>query len=449
MRKQRNGLTTDLYQLTMADAYLRGGMADKRATFDLFVRSLPRGWSYFIACGVEEAVDALHDLAFYSDEINFLRKQGFSADFCDYLMDFRFRGTVRGLREGTPFFPHEPVLEVTGNIIEAQIVETLLLNIINYQTLIASKAKRIVEAARPGNVVDFGLRRAPGSEAGVLAARAAFIAGAVATSNVEAGKRYGIPVKGTHAHSYVMAHETELEAFKAWCAAWPNGTTLLIDTYDLEGGARNVVRVVESGCKVDAVRIDSGDLAEGASLVRSIFDKAGLPDIKILVSGDLNEHKIAPLKAAPIDGYGVGTEMVTARPEAALGGVYKLVDVDGRPCIKKSRGKETWPGTKQVWRYRGPTSFQFLDILASEEEDCPLPQPSTADEWEPMMVTLVENGERKQARVPLEATAAYCNEEFRRLPYRVREGMEPMVYVSPTIFQKRDRAVARIMEEEA
>lgn len=445
-------LTTDLYQLTMAAAYLKSGMADRQATFDLFVRSLPRGWNYLIACGVEEALEVLADFRFLYDEISFLRAQGFDHDFCDYLMDFRFRGRVRGLPEGTPFFPNEPILEVTGNIIEAQVVETILLSLINYQTLIASKASRVVEAARPAQVVDFGLRRAPGPEAGIRAARAAYIAGVAATSNVEAGRIFNIPIKGTHAHSFIMSHETELDAFKAWCAAFPKGTSLLIDTYDVEEGARNVVRAVESGCKVTAVRIDSGDLAENAKLVRSILDSARLSNIEIIVSGDLNEERITALKGAPIDGYGVGTEMVTARPEAALGGVYKLVEVDGRPTVKLSRGKETWPGKKQIWRYTGSdASVPCVDVLAAEGEDCPVVFLSNPGEWMPLMETFMENGMILSDRRPfLSESRRRCGSMVAQLPEAVKSGeRKDTLFVSPAIQEKRDRAVAKIREAQA
>jgi nicotinate phosphoribosyltransferase len=276
------------------------------------------------------------------------------------------------------------MLEVTGNLIEAQIVETLLLSIINYQTLVCSKASRIVETARPATIVDFGLRRAPGPEAGVRAARAAFIAGAIATSNVEAGRRFGIPISGTHAHSFVMAFPTELEAFRAWCKAYPEGTTLLIDTYDVVQGARNACQVVREGAALKAVRIDSGDFVTNTRQVRTILNDAGLEHVRILVSGDMNENKIQALgrvedepfesgrgfiyrKRAPIDGFGVGTDMVTARPESALGGVYKLVQVDSLPCIKTSSGKATWPGAKQVWRYPDDS----VDVICAYKEDAP------------------------------------------------------------------------------
>jgi nicotinate phosphoribosyltransferase len=416
---------TDLYQLTMAQAYLKLGMGQTCATFDLFVRNLPKDWRYLVACGIEEALDTLEDFRFSGEDAAFLAQNGFSQEFCDYLRAFRFRGTVRGVREGTPVFPHEPLLEVTGNIIEAQIVETILLSLVNYQTLICSKASRIVAAAQPAAIVDFGLRRAPGPEAGIRAARAAYIAGATGTSNVEAAKRFGIPINGTMAHSFVMAHASELEAFRAWCEVYPEyqGTTLLIDTYNVEQGARNACQVVREGAALRAVRLDSGDFEKDTYRVRTILDDAGLGHVRIIVSGDMNEDKIyalkhiplydatygspsgvdiPPYKSAPIDGFGVGTEMVTARPEAALGGVYKLVEVDGKPRIKLSSGKETWPGRKQVWR------SPDLDILGLESE--------TGIQGRPLLELLLQDGKRLRKSLPLTAVRDYCRKEVKSLP---------------------------------
>jgi nicotinate phosphoribosyltransferase len=447
--KTNHGLTTDLYQLTMAAAYLRefgeNGRVEKRATFDLFVRSLPRDWKYLIACGIEEAIDCLRDLRFTPRDVKYLAQQGFSRSFCNYLLDFRFRGSVYGVLEGTPFFANEPILEVEGNLIEAQIVETLLLSIINYQTLIASKASRVVQAAGDLPVVDFGLRRAPGPEAGIRAARAAFIAGAVSTSNVEAGRLYGIPVKGTHAHSYVMAHETELEAFKAWCAANPDGTSLLIDTYDVEEGARNVVRAVRSGCAVDSVRIDSGNLETNTKAVRAIFDEAGLRHIRILVSGDLNEDKVGHLRIMneDIGGFGVGTDMVTARPESALGGVYKLVEIAGRPVIKLAEGKTTWPGKKQIWRCLS-TDGKFKDVIGAAGED----PPSGFTSVQPLLVPLMLEGKVVKDPRPLSEIVSYRRDQLERInPDGSWWKAEYPVDVSDVIREKKAEAERRLRGE--
>ena len=420
-------LTTDLYQLTMVDAYLKAGIQNKRAVFDLFVRSLPKGWSYLIACGIDEALECLENFKFLSEDIDFLRKSGLSHDLCDYLMDFRFKGDVRAVDEGTLIFQNEPILEVTGNLVEAQIVETLLLSIINYQTLVCSKASRIVETARPATIVDFGLRRAPGPEAGVRAARAAFIAGAIATSNVETGRRFGIPISGTHAHSFVMAFPTELEAFRAWFKAYPEGTTLLIDTYDVEQGARNACQVVREGAALKAVRIDSGDFTTNTRRVRIILNDSGLEHVRILVSGDMNENKIAALKKAeaPVDGYGVGTDMVTARPEAALGGVYKLVQVDNLPRIKTSSGKATWPGAKQVWRYPDDN----VDVICGYKEDAP--RELLCEQGErlvlrhkvatPLLTRAMVAGRRVYTAKSARQVAEHCKEELSYLPAYLKD----------------------------
>lgn len=425
------GLCTDFYQLTMAQAYLHEwdakGVRQKRATFDLFVRSMPPGWTYLIACGIDEALVALRDVQFTEEDIAYLRKHpSMTEEFLDYLRSWRFEGDVAGVAEGTPIFPNEPILEVSGDIIETQLVETMLLSIINYQTLIASKASRIVAAADPLPVIDFGLRRAPGLEAGIRAARAAFIAGVTATSNVEAGRRYGIPVKGTHAHSYVMAHDSEYEAFVTWCRAQREPTTLLIDTYDVERGAANVVRAVKNGCRVSAVRIDSGDLVENAQKARAIFSAGGMGEMRIILSGDLNEQKITDLRrsCAPVDGFGVGTEMVTARPEAALGGVYKLVELDGKPRIKMSPGKATWPGRKQVWRCRtgnGEAPRLWHDEIWPDDVRARLAahrdqrqQPSMSSF--PLLITLMDGGEiLPRPENDIGQIADYCNNELERI----------------------------------
>lgn len=360
-------LATDLYQLTMGDGYLRSGMRNKHAVFDLFVRSLPKGWGYMVACGIEESLRILRDLQFTGDQIAYLKKTGKVSDqFLDYLYGFRFTGNVRGVLDGSIVYPNEPILEVSGPLIEVQMVETILLTIINYQTLVATKASRIVQAAKGKQIVDFGLRRAPGPEAGLRASRAAFIAGVKSTSNVQAGFDFGMNISGTHAHAFVLAFPSELEAFRAWCATHDN-TALLVDTYDIERGIRNVITVAKETGKVRAIRLDSGDFDAGSRLARFILDQNGLQDVKIIVSGDMNEYKIKDLADCPIDIFGVGTDMVTGRPDATLGGVYKLVEIDGMPKIKIAEGKKTRPGAKQVWRYRGMINSQpdtmWVDIM--------------------------------------------------------------------------------------
>lgn len=422
-------LSTDLYQLTMAEGYLRAGLQDATATFDLFVRKLPGDWKYLIVCGIEEALNVLADFHFTDTDRSYLHSLGFSDDFCRYLRNFRFRCNVKAVAEGTPVLADEPIMEVTGNLIEAQLAETLLLSLINYQTLIATKAHRIVQAAAPAAVVDFGLRRAPGPEAGLRASRAAYLAGMTATSNVEAGLRYGIPVVGTHAHAFVQAFPSEYDAFKAWCSGQNHPlslrsyllqaepTTLLIDTYDVGKGALNACRVIAEGAKVAAVRIDSGDLAGNARMVRGILDSHGQKTVKIIATNDLNEAKITALKEAkaPIDSYGVGTDMVTARPEAALGGVYKLVELNGKPRIKLSAGKQSWPGQKQLYRSWADGDH---DLLATATEK---------GEGRQLLDTVMEWGSLIPTYNPLQALRARATRELIPVTCEVSNGLKALL----------------------
>ena len=337
-----SGLATDLYQLTMAAAYHANGR-NEQASFELFARQLPRERSYLIVAGLEQALDYLRRLSFSSDEIEYLRGlpafDRVSPKFFDYLRDFRFSGDVWAMPEGTVAFAGEPLLRVTAPLIEAQIVETYLLATINFQTLIATKASRIVEAAQGRGIIEFGARRAHGFGAAIYAARAAVIGGCIGTSNVEAGRMFDIPEYGTAAHSFTMAFEREIDAFRAYFKVFPDSSTLLLDTYDTINAAR---LATEFGPELRGVRLDSGDLIELSKQVRAILDEAGMRQTKILASGDLNEFKIAEMIAAgaPIDVFGVGTDLSTSRDAPALGGVYKLVEVevDGRvePKIKLS-----------------------------------------------------------------------------------------------------------------
>ena len=351
MSETGSALLTDLYQLTMAQSYWREGMLEP-AVFDLFVRRLPPGRNYLVACGLEQALEYLEALRFDNRDLAYLDSLGkFSPGFLDYLARFRFTGDVHAMAEGTVAFANEPLLEVIAPLPEAQLVETYLLNQLSYQTLVAAKASRIVTAAAGAAVVDFGLRRAHGTDAGMKAARAAYIAGVDATSNVLAGARYGIPVSGTMAHSYVLAHDSELEAFRAFTETYPD-TVLLVDTYDTLGGVAQVVRLARElgeAFQVRAIRLDSGDLGALAGAARTILDDAGLGGVEIFASGDLDEHRIASLVAAgaPIDGYGVGTRMGTSADAPYLNCAYKLVAYAGRPRMKLSEQKATLPCRKQ------------------------------------------------------------------------------------------------------
>jgi len=419
-------MLTDLYQLTMNAAYFENNKNDE-AIFELFIRGLPKDWGYFIVNGVEDAVDYSTNIGFEKDDLNYLDSQNiFKPTFLDFLKDFKFEGDIFAIKEGTPITSNTPILQIRAPRTQVQYLESMDLNTINFQTLIASKANRIVNAAYPAKIVDFGLRRAQEKDAAMLGARAAYLAGAVATSNVLAGKEFGIPLSGTHAHSFVMSFPTELEAFRAYTKTFPTNATLLVDTYDTIEGAKNAViiakELAEKGMmpnirivpSLGAVRLDSGNLADLSKKVRKIFDDEGLNSIKIFVSNDLNEYKIFNLReeGARIDGYGVGTEMITAKPVSAISGVYKIVEDEAGAKIKLSEGKKTYPGRKQVYRIADENGFYSHDILALESEDLL---------GRPLLEKVVENGKRIRPRRNLDDIRTYCLEEVAKLPASVRE----------------------------
>jgi nicotinate phosphoribosyltransferase len=347
-------LLTDLYQLTMLQSYWREGRTGT-AVFSLFVRRLPERRNYLLACGLDQALHYLEWLRFGPDECDRLRSTGrFDAAFIDWLGELRFTGTVRAMPEGTPAFAEEPILEVEAPLPEAQLVETFIMNQVQLQTMLASRAVRVVHAAAGRTVIDFGLRRMHGTDAGMKGARAFHIAGVDATSNVLAGLAYGIPVSGTMAHSYVQSHDDELQAFRDFARTWPD-TVLLVDTWDTLDGVRNVVRLAgELGADfhVRGIRLDSGDLAELARQSRRILDDAGLDRVAIFASSSLDEDAIASFVAAgaPIDGFGVGTRMGVSADAPSLDIVYKLAEYGGRGRLKLSTGKRLLPGPKQVFR---------------------------------------------------------------------------------------------------
>jgi nicotinate phosphoribosyltransferase len=373
----KTALATDLYQLTMMAGYHAAGITE-RSTFELFVRSLPPQRGYLVAAGIEQALDFLATLRFTADEIAFLRtvpalERAPRAFFDDVLPSFRFTGDAWSVDEGEPVFASEPIMRVVAPAAEAQLVETALLAIVNFQTLVASKAARLVTAARGRAIVEFGSRRAHGLDAALHAARAAYVGGAVATSNVEAGYRFGIPLSGTMAHSWVMTFPTEEAAFRAYLDTFGRDTTLLLDTYDTVAAARLIVR---TGLRPGGVRLDSGDLTALSRDVRRILDDGGLSATRILASGDLDEDSIAAIVEAdaPIDAFGVGTSLSTSRDAPALGGIYKLVEVErngiATPVRKLSEGKRTLPGAKQVWR-REVDGAAVEDVIALADEDAP------------------------------------------------------------------------------
>jgi nicotinate phosphoribosyltransferase len=352
------GLQTDLYQLTMAAGFFEAGKTKEIASFELFVRRLPPNRSFLIAAGLAQAVDYLLNLSFSGDEIDFLRRHPqfahASPAFFEYLREFRFTGDVFAMPEGTPFFAGEPILNVRAPLIEAQIPETFLLSMISFQSMIAAKAERVVRAAHDRAVVEFGTRRAHSPEAGVLAGRAAYIGGCIGTSNVESGYRYGVPTFGTAAHSWVLAYPTERESFESLQKLLGTGTTYLIDSYDTLEGARTAASL---GRPLWGVRLDSGDLVDLSREVRKILDEAGLSDVKIMATGDLNEDKVRGIvqASAPIDVFGVGTELATSADSPNLSAVYKMVEIEvngeQRFTAKQSENKHTLPGSKQVFRY--------------------------------------------------------------------------------------------------
>lgn len=382
-------LLTDYYQLTMMGGYLASGHAGQQAVFDLYFRKVPESGGFCVAAGLEQALAYIESLRFTADDIAYLRRLGtFDDAFLDTLDDFRFRGDVHAVPEGTLVFPGEPFLRVSGAMPEAQLLESALLNIVNFQTLIATKAARVCHAAGDeASVLEFGLRRAQGIDGALSASRAAYIGGCAATSNVLAGRLYGIPVRGTQAHSWIMSFASEIEAFRAYARVYPDDTALLVDTYDtLSSGVPNAIRVghemAAEGRRLRSIRIDSGDLAYLSKEARRMLDAAGLGEVRIVASSDLDEHIIHDLKAqgARIDVWGVGTRLVTSYSAPALGGVYKLVaasDEHGQllPRIKVSSNPEktTTPGVKQVWRTHDGHGRFTGDIIALEDEDLSLP----------------------------------------------------------------------------
>lgn len=367
-------LTTDLYELNMIQAYLDRG-EDKEAVFEFFVRRLPARRGFLLAAGLEDALDYLETLQFSAAEIDWLKSTGrFRANLIDYLADFRFTGDVHAIPEGTVCFPYQPLLRITAPLAQAQLVESRLINILHFQTLIASKAARMVLAA-PGKVLsDFGLRTAHGAEAGLYSARASYIAGFSGAANVLAGERYGIPIVGTMAHSFVQVHGDETQAFEHFARSRPDGIILLIDTYDTETGARKVVelapRLKADGISIRGVRIDSGDLTAMSKKVRAILDAGGLTDVIIVVSGGVNEDVLQAMRRdnAPIDGFGIGVNLDASIDAPSLDCAYKMQEYAGQPKRKRSEGKATWPGRKQVWRAYDAQGVMRGDILSVESD---------------------------------------------------------------------------------
>lgn len=406
-------LLTDLYQLTMLHAYFTKGMRET-AVFEFFIRKLPPNRNFMMAAGLEQLLDYLEGLRFGPEELEWVaQSRRFPPAFVRHLEALRFTGDVHALPEGTIFFPQEPLVRVTAPLPEAQFVESRLINLLLFQTLIATKAARSVLVAPGKLLVDFGLRRAHGAEAGLHAARAAYIAGYAGTATVLAGAQYGIPLFGTMAHSFVQAHDDEAEAFIHFGRTFPDGTVLLVDTYDTEAAVHKVAALApqlkREGITIRGIRLDSGDLTTLARRARRILDEAGLSDVTIFASGNMDEHRLRELLAAgaPIDGFGVGTSLATSSDAPFLDAVYKLQEYAGRPRRKLSSGKATWPGRKQVFRHVAGNG-RFRNDVVSLEGD---PQPG-----EPLLIPVMKNGRRLAASEDLGMVRRRAASQLTKLP---------------------------------
>ena len=464
-------LLTDFYELTMMQGYLKSGKHQEKVIFDMFYRKNPCGNGFAICCGLEQVVEYIRNLNFNEEDIDYLRSLGsFDEDFIEYLRGFHFTGDIYAIPEGTVVFPKEPLLKIIAPVIEAQLIETAVLNLINHQSLIATKACRVVYAAQGDGVMEFGLRRAQGPDAGIYGARAAVIAGCIGTSNVYAGQKFHMPVLGTHAHSWIMSFPTELEAFKAYARLYPNNCILLVDTYDtLKSGVKNAIlcydAMKEEGITLKrfGIRLDSGDLAYLSKKARKMLDEAGYPDAIISASNDLDENLIESLKAqgACITSWGVGTNLITSESQPSFGGVYKLAATysdDGKwvPKIKLSENSEkiTNPGNKQIYRIIEKDSGKvFADYIAledetfSEKEDLVLFDP--IDTWKkstlkggsyemrPLLVPIFLGGKLVYNCPSVEEIKAHCKkeqeslwEECRRLtnPHAVHVDLSDKLY---------------------
>ncbi|MBI1988658.1 MAG: nicotinate phosphoribosyltransferase, partial [Betaproteobacteria bacterium] len=418
MNPLKSPLLTDLYQLTMLQAYFAHGMRET-AVFEFFVRTLPPHRNFLLAAGLEQALEFLEQLRFDQDELAWLGQSGlFRKDFVEHLRGLRFTGDVYAMPEGTPFFPQEPILRVTAPIPQAQLIESRLINLVHFETTVASKAARSVLVAPGKLLVDFGLRRAHGAEAGLLAARASYLAGFSGTATVLAAPLFGIPLFGTMAHSFVQAHDDEAAAFVDFAKVFPGNTVFLIDTYDTESAARKIVALApqlqQAGIAIKGVRLDSGDLAAHARNVRRILDDAGLTRTTIFASGNLDEYRVRELLAAgaPIDGFGIGSSLVTASDAPFLDAVYKLQEYAGKPRRKRSPGKATWPGRKRVYRHYRDEGLLDHDVVTLEGDVQP---------GNPLLQLVMKGGRRVNASPGIETLRTYAKAQLATLPQHLRE----------------------------
>lgn len=446
-RPSNLALLTDLYELTMAAAYHRQGMFAP-ATFSLFIREYPPRRGYFVNAGLADVLEYLESFHLETEDLDYLESTGmFSQDFIRYLAQIRFTGEVWAIPEGRVFFRDEPILEITAPVIEAQLVESMVLNTVNLQVAIATKASRCIHAAKGRSLVDFSLRRTQGTDAGMKVARASYIAGFAATSNVLAGKWYGIPISGTMAHSYVTSFEEEIDAFRAFAETFPDNTVLLIDTYDTIVGARKAVTVAKEmanrGRRLKGVRLDSGDIAQLSKGVREVFQQGALHDVRIFASGGFDEYKIAQVLAegAEIDAFGIGTKMGVSADAPYTDIAYKLVQYDGRPVLKLSTGKRTLVGEKQVFRTKDNGRL-VKDTIGLRKEDL---------EGEPLLSPVMEQGTRLAPLEPLDAMRERFQKDFDAMDDELKELKKPKPYpveLGRGLVKLQDEVIHEVIEKE-
>jgi len=441
-----NGLYTDFYELTMAQGYFLAGKKDDKAIFDYFFRENPYDGGYVIFAGLMDFLYALKNFKFDDPDLEYLRKYGFQENFLSYLKEFEFKGTIKSVKEGEVVFPTETILRIEGNIIECQIIETILLNFLNFESLIATKAARIKKAAGNRLISDFGLRRAQGT-GGLQASRAAVIGGADSTSNVLAGYVYDIPITGTQAHSWIQSFDDELTAFRKYAESFPDKTILLVDTFDtLNSGIPNAIKIGhelrEKGKELKAIRLDSGDLAFLSKKARKMLDEAGLQNTKILASNQLDEYVIRSLlqQKAPLDGFGVGTELITGKKSAALDGVYKLARVNDTLKLKLSDTFEkiSIPGKKEIFRYFDSHGYFYADCVVFEgEKDIEvMHHPYQRDvkcnlkglKYESLLQMVMEDGKITNAEKSIQKISEYKNRRLKQLPEEHHRFEKPHIY---------------------
>jgi nicotinate phosphoribosyltransferase len=442
-------LFTDLYELTMAQAYWQSGQTQP-ATFSLFFRSYPQDRAFFVFAGLADSLAYLEELHFTAADLAYLRGLGrFDEGFLDYLGKLRFTGSVRALPEATLAFANEPVLEVTGPVIETQLVETFVLNQVNVQTLLATKAARVVHAAAGRQLIDFAARRTQGVEAANQFARLSYLAGFAGTSNALAGARYNIPVSGTMAHSFITSFPSEIAAFRHFARSFPDSSTFLVDTYDTIEGTRKAAVVARemkaTGHRLQAIRLDSGDLDDLARRARAVLDEAGLPEVQIFASGGLDEFNVDELvrARAPIDGFGVGTRVGVSADAPWADSVYKMVAYAGRPVLKLSSRKQTLPGPKQVYRFRDSAGAYTRDVIACAGEQIP--------GGEPLLTEVLRNGQRLGPAPSLAELRRRFQEEYAWLPVEHKTLASPRPYtvqVSPELERLREQVSLETRQRE-